>query len=188
MNRNLLILGSKGHNRTIKETAQAMGMFEKIDFLEDDTGCEPAIGLCRDFAQFAALYSFACPAFEDGKLRMQWISRLQKGGFTVPVLVHPSAVISPSASIGAGTVIEAMASISTNAVIAEGCIINIGTIVEHDVSIGYASHINSGAIIKAASVIQAFSVIESGRLVRPENRPMPSDPLEANGYSFEVGV
>ena len=59
MNKNLLILGAGGHGRVVKETAEAMEVFEKIDFLDDNPDCEEAIGLCSDNEKFAGTYSYA---------------------------------------------------------------------------------------------------------------------------------
>ena len=44
---NLLILGAGGHGRVVKETAVAMGNFDRVDFLDDHS--ELAIGKCEDY-------------------------------------------------------------------------------------------------------------------------------------------
>lgn len=188
MNKNLLILGAGWHGRIVKETAKAMGVFEKIDFLDDNAGCEQAIGLCSDNEKFAGAYSYAFPAFTDSALRMKWIARLEENCFTIPVLIHPTAFISPSASVYPSTIVEAKAIINTNSVIERGCIVSVGAIVEHDAFVGYGCHINCGAIVKENCVIKARTVIESGKVVTRENFRTPQESLEANGYSFEVGV
>ncbi|MGI6436195.1 MAG: PglB [Syntrophomonadaceae bacterium] len=188
MNRNLLILGTGGRGRMVKEIAEAMGIFENIDSLDDNTGYEGAIGLCSDYEKFAGAYSCAFPACADSKLRMQWIALLEECCFTIPVLIHPTAFISPSASVYPSTVVEAKAIISTNSIIERGCIVSVGAIVEHDAFIGYGCHIDSGAIVKENCVIKAHTVIESGKVVTRENLRTPQESLEANGYSFEVGV
>ena len=94
MNKNLLILGAGGHGRVVKEIAEAMGTFEKIDFLDDHS--ELAIGSLADNEKLAGEYSYAFSAFGDSKLRMRWMEKLEENCFTIPVLVHPSAFISPS--------------------------------------------------------------------------------------------
>ena len=56
----------------------------------------------------------------------------KKMNYEVPVLVHPTAYVSPSATLGNGTIVEAMAVIHTKAVVEEGCIIAIGALVDHE--------------------------------------------------------
>jgi len=48
MGKNLLILGAGGHGRVVKETAEAMGLFNSIDFLDDNPESKVALGLCSD--------------------------------------------------------------------------------------------------------------------------------------------
>lgn len=43
-------------------------------------------------------------------------------GFHIPVLIHPTAYISPSAVIEAGTVVEPKAIVNANTVVQKGCI------------------------------------------------------------------
>lgn len=177
MNKNLLILGAGGHGRVVKETAEAMGVFGKIDFLDDNPNSETAIGLCGDHETFAGDYSYAFPAFGNNELRMKWIERLEENCFTVPVLIHPTAYISPSASVYPGTVVEAKAIVNTNSVIERGCIVSVGAVVDHDTFVGYGCHIDCGAIVKANRVVNALTKIESGQVVTRDNFP-----------SYEAGV
>jgi len=188
MNKNLLILGAGGHGRVVKETAKAMGIFERIDFLDDNPDCEGAIGLCSDNEKFAGAYSYAFPAFGDNELRMNWIELLKENCFTIPVLIHPTAFISPSSSVYPGTVVEAKAVVNTNSVIERGCIVSVGAIVDHDTFVGYGCNIACGAIVKANCVIKACTKVESGKVITRDDVPTPREFLEANGFSFEAGV
>ena len=188
MNKSLLILGAGGHGCVVKETAEAMGVFDKIDFLDDNPECKEAIGQCSDNERFAGAYSYAFPAFGDNELRMKWIEKLEENCFTIPVLIHLTAYISPSASVYPGTIVEAKVIVNTNSIIERGCIVSAGVIVDHDTFIGYGCHIDCGAIVKANCIVKAFTKIESGKVVTRDNLPTPQDFLEANGFSFEVGV
>lgn len=165
MYKNLLILGAGGHGRVVKETAEAMEFFEKIDFLDDNPDCETAIGLCGDHEKFKSDYRYAFPAFGNNELRMKWMDRLEESCFTIPILAHPTAYISPSVSVYPGAIIEAKAIINTNSVIEKGCIVSVGAIVDHDATVGYGCHVDCGAIIKANSVVKACTKIESGQVV-----------------------
>lgn len=122
MNKNLLILSAGGHGRVVIEIAEAMGTFERIDFLDDHS--ELAIGSLADNEKLAGEYSYPFPTFRDSKFRMKWMEKLEENYFTKPVLIHPSASISPSVSVYPGSVVEARAVINTNTVIERGYKIN----------------------------------------------------------------
>lgn len=161
MNKNLLIIGAGGHGRVVKETAEAMNSFEKIDFLDDNS--QATIGKCKDYKFFINEYAYAFVAFGNNELRKKWVEELIETGFHLPVLIHPTAYISPSAKIGLGSIICAKAVVNTNVDIDKGCIISIGALVDHDSFINEYSHINSGAIVKAGSrVEERFTKIDAG--------------------------
>jgi len=180
MNKNLLILGAGGHGRVVKEIAEAMGTFEKIDFLDDNS--ELAIGNLANNEKLAGEYSYAFPAFGDSNLRMKWMDKLEENCYTIPVLVHPSAFVSPSASVYPGSVVEAKAMVNTSTVIERGCIINLGAIVDHDSFVGFGCHVDCGAIVKAHCVLMAHSKVESGEIVTRDDLPTPEQFLKANGF------
>lgn len=184
MNKNLLSLGAGGHGRVVKEVAEAMGVFDKIDFLDDNLECEAAIEVLNRNEKFEGEYSYAFPAFGDSKLRMRWIEKLEENCFTILVLVHPNAYISPSASVYPGTIVIAKAMINTNSVIERGCILGLGSIVDHDTFVGYGCHIDSGAIVKPNCVVKA----DSGKVITRDDLPTPQEFIEAKCFSFEVGV
>lgn len=175
MNKNLLIIGAGGHGRVIKETAEAMGCFEKIDFLDDNS--EIAIGKCKGFKQYINEYTYAFVAFGNNELREKWIEDLTEAGFKLPVLIHPTAYVSPSAEIGQGVIVCARAVVNTNVVIEKGCIISIGALVDHDSIIGECSHINTGAVVKAGCRVDRLKKIDAGIVYSGDEK-----------YSFEVGV
>ncbi|WP_346937786.1 hypothetical protein [uncultured Clostridium sp.] len=168
-NKNLIILGAGGHGHVVKEVAEAMGIFHKIDFLDDNANSIEAIGLCSDNEKFVEEYTYAIPAFGNNKLRMEWIEKLEKNKFEIPTLIHPTAYISPSATVSSGSVVEAKAVINTNTKIGKGCIISIGTIIDHDATIGYGCHVDCGAVVKSNYIIAALSKINSGQVIEYNN-------------------
>lgn len=178
MNKNLLILGAGGHGRVVKETAEAMGCFDKVDFLDDNS--ELAIGKCTDFQDYVDKYANAFVAFGNNELRSKWIADVVNAGFKLPTLIHPTAYVSPSATIGEGSIVIAKAAVNTNVVIDKGCIINHGALVDHDSFIGECAHINTGAIIKAASKVERLKRVDAGMVYSREKK--------VEEYSFEVGV
>ena len=88
---------------------------------------------------------------------MKWIDELIEMGFQLPLLIHPTAYVSPTAKIEVGSIVCAKAVINTNVIIEKGSIISIGALVDHDSSLGGFSHINSGAIVKANCRVDRLS-------------------------------
>lgn len=158
----LLIIGAGGHGKVVAEVAQDIG-YEKIAFLDDNS--PEAIGRISDIEKFCNQYSDAFVAIGNNKLRSELLQKLQSCGYTVPVLIHPSAYVSRTATLGSGTVVEPKAIVNANSHIGEGCIISIGSIVDHDVEIGACCHINAGAIVKAGGKIDSFRKLEAGEVV-----------------------
>ncbi|UOE93875.1 hypothetical protein [Alkalihalobacillus sp. LMS39] len=158
MNKNLIILGAGGHGRVVKETAELMGTFDKVDFLDDNSNV--AIGTLNEVIKFKEDYSHAFVAFGDNQFRREWQKKLASIGFQIPILRHPSAYVSNTAKIEHGTVICANAVINVNTVVKEGCIISIGALLDHDCKVGEFSHINVGVIVTAGSFIKPSTKLD----------------------------
>lgn len=178
MNNNLLILGAGCHGKVVKETAEAMNCFDKIEFLDDHFS--NAIGRCGDYLKCKDEYKCAFVSFGDNELRMKWLNELSEFGYEVPKLIHPTAYVSPSAVVNEGTIILPKSVINTNAVVEKGCIISIVALVDHDSQLGDGVHINTGAIVKAGCKVNSLKMINAGEVYTNE--------YELNEYSFEVGV
>ena len=142
MNNNLLIIGAGGHGKCVKETAELIGLFNKIDFLDDNSA--EAIGPWADYEKFSASYSTAFIAIGNNELRATWFDKLTAAGFNLITLVHPTAYISQSAQIGPGTIVLPMAVLHANVTVKRGNIIGIGTLLDHNVKIDEFCHIDSG--------------------------------------------
>jgi len=152
----LLLLGAGGHARVVAETALATGRFSSVAFLDDRcTGAGrlptllgwPVIGpFAKAFEpQFSKQFPAALVAIGNSPVRLHWLQRLAAAGYELPVLVHPTAWLSPSAQIGAGSVVFAQAAIQAKALIGSGTILNTGCSVDHDIHLGDGVHICPGA-------------------------------------------
>lgn len=166
----LLILGAGGHGKVVREVAEAIcdtegkRIYSQIDFLDDNS--ELAIGKLSELERYGDTYECGFAAIGNNSFRKKCLEELKKAGFQIPILVHPTAYISPSAVLEEGTVVEPKASVNSNAAIKKGCIISIGAIVDHDVVVGECAHVNAGAICKAGSVIEEERKLEAGEVVK----------------------
>ncbi len=145
---NLLILGAGGQGQVVKELAQNIGIFRKIDFLDDDPNNPHAIGRCFDCKKFVEDYPIAIPSVGNQELRMQWIDMLIREGFVIPTLIHRTAIVSPSAEIDYGSVVEAKVTIGANSKIGYGCIISSGATIDRNMVIMDGAHIDCGMVVK----------------------------------------
>ena len=168
----LLILGAGGYGRTISDIARQLGCYQKIAFLDDGKAGTPGVlGTCEDFLQFADETTEMYPAFGNNTVRMGWLERFEDHGIRVPVMVHPSAYVSPLATLYAGVAILPKAVVNTGTVVKNGCIVNIGVLIDHDCVLEEGCHLAPGVIIKAENRIPAGMKIEAGTVI--ENRQYP---------------
>ncbi len=159
-NRNLLILGFGQYGTVAKETAEAMGCFDAISFLDDQN--QNAMGVLNDFEKFAAEYSHAFVAMGNCVIRHKWLKRLKDAGFVLPVLIHPQATVMPSATIAGGSIIEAQAMVHSNTQLAEGSIISAGAVVNHNAVLGTCCHIDCNAVVPAGQTVPAQTKVFCG--------------------------
>lgn len=126
----LLILGAGQYGTVAKETAEAMGIFDEIKFLDDYS--ENAVGKIKDIEKMN--YSAAFVAIGDSDLREQLSILI--GDHKLATLIHPKAIVMPSAIVGAGSIIEAGAAICSNATIGRATIVMSNAVVGHDAKVG----------------------------------------------------
>ena len=161
---NLLIVGAGGHGKVVKEVAESLGIYDKIDFVDDKA--EGAVGKVSDLKELRKDYEAAFVGIGNNQLRKEVLTKLQVYGYHIPVLVHSTAYISPSAKLSRGTIVEPKAIVNANSVVKEGCIISVGAIVDHDVVLEQCVHVNAGAICKAGSTVAETVKLEAGQVVK----------------------
>jgi sugar O-acyltransferase (sialic acid O-acetyltransferase NeuD family) len=167
----LLILGAGGHAKVVAETALTNNPSSRVAFLDDrpltsilgwpvlgplDQALHPLIQ-----AQFPA----GLVAIGHSATRLRWLAQLQSAGYQLPLLIHPSAWISPSAEIGPGSVVFSQAAVQAHAVIGFGSILNTGCSVDHDSQLSAGVHICPGARLGGEVQVGARSWIGIGASV-----------------------
>lgn len=157
---NLLILGAGQYGQVVLETAEAMGQFGKISFLDDNNPV--AVGKLAELDAFSEEYTCAFVAMGNPLIRAQWIERLENLGFKLPLLIHPKAYVSPSAFLGPGTIVEPMAMVNTGAVVEKGCLLCAGCVVNHNAQIAACCQIDCGAVVAANAQVPEGMKVLSG--------------------------
>lgn len=163
---NLLIIGAGDQGQAVREIAEQMGIFEKTAFLDDKSGIEGVIGTCGDYEGLTGEYPIACPSFGNNALRMKWMEKLERAGFILPKLIHPSAMVSDCAVVGRGAVIEAGAVVKVGAEIGGGCIISAGAMIEQDACVGDGCHIDSEATVTRNCAVPPMTKVKSGTIYK----------------------
>lgn len=156
----LLILGAGQYAMVVREIAQALNCFERIDFLDDRSPL--ALGKLEEAACFFPEYTHAIVAMGNPQIRKTWTEQVQKAGFTVPTLIHPQAYVSVSAVLAPGTVVEPMAVVQTGAQVGNGCLLCAGSVVNHNACVGDFCQIDCNAVIPANSQVTEGTKVPCG--------------------------
>lgn len=166
----LLILGAGGHGQAVAELAQLTGKFEEIAFLDDNLSAHPdVIGVLDDYLKYQTMYDVAFAAFGNPCLRKKWQEKVAAAGYRLPILMHPTAMVSRSAVFGAGTVIMAKVVVQPHVRCGAGCILSACSIVDHDAQVGDYCHINAGAIVSALTEVPSETKVDYGTIWRKSN-------------------
>lgn len=160
------IIGASGHGKVVADIAKKIG-YEEIVFFDDNQevkhcGAYPVIGATQD------IFQHNCDAFVaigNPGVRSRLMDQLEQGKKTLPVLVHPNAVVAEDVKVGGGTVIVAGAVVNPGAKIGKGCIINTCSSVDHDCIIENYVHVSVGAHVAGTVCIGHHTWVGAGATV-----------------------
>jgi sugar O-acyltransferase (sialic acid O-acetyltransferase NeuD family) len=165
----LYILGAGGHGAVVAEVASACGL-PIAGFCDDDPARAgtrvldwPVLGGCECVPAGATVVL----AVGHNGVRAHLLALARAQGWDLPVLVHPSAVISPSASLAAGTVVMPLVVVNARTQIGPGVILNTACSVDHDCHLAEAVHIAPGGRLAGSIEVGARTLIGVGASVRP---------------------
>ena len=149
MNNKLLIIGASGHGKVVADIALKMNKWTSVEFLDDNTTIKTVMGLnvigtSKNMLNYINEYEIFV-GIGDNAIRRRILEKLKSAGATIPILVHPNAVIGSEVSVESGTVVMAGVVINCCTRIGQGCIINTGASVDHDNFIGDFVHVSPGA-------------------------------------------
>jgi sugar O-acyltransferase (sialic acid O-acetyltransferase NeuD family) len=149
MKNKLLIIGASGHGKVVADIALKMDKWKSIAFLDDDKSIKSSMGLkvigTSDYV-FAHKDEYEIFVGIGNNVTRQKIHEmLGTLGASIPVLIHPNAVIGSQVDIGIGTVVMAGVIVNCCTKIGKGCIINTGSTIDHDNDIEDFVHISPGA-------------------------------------------
>ncbi|KAA2398108.1 MULTISPECIES: acetyltransferase [Bacillus] len=148
MKTKLLIIGAGGHGKVIADIALRMNKWEYVAFLDDSKQLKNLMGIeiigkSTDVLRFIKDYDIFV-GVGNNAIRENIQEQLESQGASIPVLIHPDAVIGAQVSMGAGTVVMAGTVINCCTQVGKGCIINTASTVDHDNIIEDYVHISPG--------------------------------------------
>jgi sugar O-acyltransferase (sialic acid O-acetyltransferase NeuD family) len=167
----LLVIGAGGHGSVVADTAEAMGNWQNIEFVDDRfPGLNQfykwkVIGNTQSLDTYSKHDVDVIVAIGNNKTRMSYITKLLQAGFHLATIVHPDAYVSPLSTIGMGTVVFAKCVVNAGSHIGVGSILNTGCTVDHGCMVGNGVHISPGAHIAGEVRIGDLSWIGIGASV-----------------------
>lgn len=172
---NLLLIGAGGHARACIDVVEQhsgyriSGLVGKPNEVRQKRFGYEVVGTDDDLEKLAEIHSHALIAvgqIQSVEYRARIFVQLVKIGFKLPVIISPSAYVSPHAEIGIGTIIMHGAIVNAGAKVGENCIINTRALIEHDVKVGNQCHVSTGAILNGCAGVGDTSFIGSGSIIR----------------------
>ncbi len=175
----IFIYGASGHGKVVADIIRCCG-HTLAGWIDDKPSADTL-----SWDQFCSLHPDGTIALGIGEntARESIAKKVGEAGYSLTILIHPSAIISDSAVIKEGSVIMPLAVVNADALIGEGCIVNSGAIVEHDcvlenyvhispnatlaggVQIKNSTHVGMGALILQNITVGSGSVVAAGSVV-----------------------
>lgn len=165
---NLLILGAGSQGPVVMEIAQALGIFSRIDYLDDDPNKRTAIGPLSDYERLREIYPVAIASFGNSALRREYYDKLTAAGYAIPRLIHPTASISGSSvKLGKGVVVEPKViignnvTVEDNVILSAGCVLDRGCVIHANAHVGCACTVTRGSHVAEGQRIPAGMVFDN---------------------------
>ena len=169
MKSKLLIIGAGGHGKVIADIALQMKKWDEIAFLDDNEDLKTVMGLkvlgkLSEVSKFIKEWDLFA-AIGHNAHREKLINQFEALGATLPILIHPNAVIGEQVQIGIGTSVMAGVIINCCTEIGKGCIINTGAKIDHDNIIRDYVHISPGAQLAGTVTINKGCWVGIGSII-----------------------
>jgi len=168
----LVILGAGGIAIVAADIARCQG-FDVVGFLDDSpdkrgtTLCgAPVLGDFNMLSDLRQLVPQVVIAFSNCRRRLEVAQTARSCGFSLPNLVHPSAIVSQYASLEQGSIIMPGVIVNAGAHIGSNVILNTAASVDHECRIGDGGHIGPGARLSGLVEVGNATWIGIGSVIR----------------------
>ena len=161
---NLLIIGAGQYGAMIKESARALNLYDKIDFLDDNS--ELAVGKIKDYREFTDRYQCAIVAIGNPVIRVETTEKLKEAGYEIVSFISRRAYVSQSAKIAEGCVIEPMSVIGTAVEVGKCTIVSSGAVVNHNSTVGEGCHLDCNSTVCSNTTVPPRTKVDYGVVFR----------------------
>lgn len=153
----IIILGRGGHAKVVIDIIESAGLYNIIGITDvsiDDTTNYLGYPILGDddvlpvyFRKGVRNLAIGVGSYRNNTNRKKIFNRIKSMGFNIPVLIHPSAVISKSVFLDEGCVIFQGVNLNTDIKIGKNNIIATGANIDHETSLGDHVLISAGVTI-----------------------------------------
>ena len=158
----LLIIGAGSFSVEVDELARLLG-YTDTAFLDDKSPI--ARGTMQEIGKLRDHYDTAVVALGNNENRRRFHEDLVRYNYNIPVLIHPTAFVSPDAKLAPGCIVRAHAVVSRHVKLGEGVILNIGSLIDHHCEIGSFSMLLPGAVVRNSVKVEPGSWIRANEVV-----------------------
>lgn len=175
--KDILLVGGGGHCRSVIDVIECEKKFNIIGVIDlaERVGIDvlgyKVIGSDKNLSTLFKVCQHVLVTvgqIRSNKPRVQLFKKLKKIGFTLPVIVSPTACVSKYVVVGEGTIIMHHVLVNAGAKIGVNCIINSKALIEHDSIIGDNCHISTAAVINGSTKIGNNSFVGSNSVTQQE--------------------
>lgn len=151
--KNIILVGFGGHAKSVADVVERQKLYKIVGYTDfkEQNSIYNYLGTDDNLEKIyneGVEYAVLCIGFlGKGDLRERLYSKLKSIGYSLPIIIDPSAIISKNVTIEEGTFIGKGAIINSEAKIGKCCIINTGSIIEHESVVGDYSHISVGTVV-----------------------------------------
>lgn len=157
MKEKIILIGGGGHCKSCIDVIEQegrleiAGIVERSGYTKDESVLGyPILGTDHDLPELRKRFEYALISIgqiKTAETRIRLYELLKKLEFSLPVIVAPTAYVSPHATVAKGTIIMHQAMVNAGARVGRNCIINNKALVEHDAVIEDHCHIATNAVI-----------------------------------------
>lgn len=171
----IILIGAGGHAHACIDVIEQHGQFKIAGLVGLHSEMHhhhlgySVIATDDDLPQLQAEYCYAFITLGQiltPEIRIRLYHQAIHLGFQLPVIIAPTAYVSPHASFGSGTIIMHGAIVNAGSSVGDNCIINNRSLIEHDATVENHCHISTGAILNGGVKIGIGSFIGSGSVIK----------------------
>lgn len=172
----IIVIGGGGHAKVVISVLRKLPDYDIVGYVDkEDKGVILGIGYLGNDAILPdikdnhpdchAVIALGNIDHRHGQTRKNLCEHLEKLGFTLPVIISPTAIINEDVNIATGTTILDGAIVNTGTRIGRCAIINTGCAIDHDCRIGDYVHIAPGATLSGGVQVGNESFVGAGATI-----------------------